>query len=196
MRAGSCGSASATGSASTTPLSSALVLAERARTYGDRLGLLVFDDQVRMIMPASRVRLSTLADAFAGIESRLVEPNYPKAFATLRRTFKKRSLVLLFSDIIDGAASKALVQGLVGAAARHLPLVVAIRNPEVARAAETGEGHLAPYRRAAAEELLDVRARALQGMRRAGVQTVDALPGAASAALLAKYSEIKGRGLL
>lgn len=177
-------------------LAAALVLAERARSYGDRLGLIVFDDRVRTIMTAGRVRLATLADAFAMIESSTVEPNYPIAFATLRRTFRKRSLVLVFSDIIDGTASKALVQGLVGTAARHLPVAVAIRNPEVEAAAVIGEGPRAPYRRAAAEELLDARARALQVMRRAGVQTVDALPGAASDALLAKYAEIKGRGLL
>jgi hypothetical protein len=62
--------------------------------------------------------------------------------------------------------------------------------------AEARNGPLTPYRRAAAEELIDVRARALQTMRRAGVHTVDAPPRAASSALLAKYSEIKGRGLL
>jgi uncharacterized protein (DUF58 family) len=104
--------------------------------------------------------------------------------------------VLVFSDLIDAAASKALVQSLVGAAARHLPVAVAIRNPEIEAAAESGHGPGSPYRRAAAEELLDVRAKALQAMRRAGVHTVDAPPRTATAALLAKYAEIKGRGLL
>jgi uncharacterized protein (DUF58 family) len=126
-----------------------------------------------------------------------VEPNYPIAFATLRRTFKKRSLIIVFSDIIDGSASRALVQGLVGTAARHLPVVVAIRNPDVDAAAAGQESEqIAPFRRAAAEELIEARAKALQTMRRAGVQTVDVLPGAACGAVLAKYAEIKGRGLL
>jgi len=178
-------------------LSAALVLAERARSYGDRLGLLVFDDRVRLVMPASRVRLATLADALAGVETRLVEPNYPIAFATLRRTFRKRSLVFVFSDIIDGAASRALVQGLVGTRARHLPVVVALRNPDVeAAAAGTDGAEIAPFRRAAAEELLEARAKALQVMRRAGVQTVDVPPGSACGSVLAKYTEIKARGLL
>jgi uncharacterized protein (DUF58 family) len=178
-------------------LSSALVLAERALAHGDRVGLIAFDDQVRAVMPAGRARLATLANAFAGIQATPAEPNYPVAFASLRRTFKKRSLVVLFSDVIDGAASRAMVRAVEGAAARHLPLVVALRNPEVeAVAAARDAGTAAPYRRAAAEELLEVRERALQGMRRAGVQVVDAAPGTVSAQLLAKYSEIKGRGLL
>jgi uncharacterized protein (DUF58 family) len=182
-------------------LSSALALATRALAHGDRIGLIVFDEQVRTVIPAGRVRIAALADAFANVQARPVEPNYPIAFATLRRTFKKRSLVVIFSDVIDGAASSALVRSVEGAAARHLPLVVALRNPELEavaaeRGAVRGMGGSSPYRRAAAEELLDVRERALQGMRRAGVQVVDAAPGTISAALLSKYSEIKGRGLL
>jgi uncharacterized protein (DUF58 family) len=177
-------------------LSSALALATRALAHGDRLGLIVFDEQVRTVMPAGRVRLAALADAFVNVRARAVEPNYPIAFATLRRTFKKRSLVVLFSDVIDGAASRAMLRAVEGAAARHLPLVVALRNPDVDAVAAAKDDVSSPYRRAAAEELLDVRERALQGMRRAGVQVVDAAPGTVSAALLSKYAEIKGRGLL
>jgi uncharacterized protein (DUF58 family) len=177
-------------------LSSALVLATRALAHGDRLGLIVFDEQVRSVVPAGRVRLATLADAFANVRARAVEPNYPIAFATLRRTFRKRSLVVLFSDVIDGAASRAMLRAVEGTAARHLPLVVALRNPDVEAVAGATDGASSPYRRAAAEELLDVRERALQGMRRVGVQVVDAAPGTVSAALLSKYAEIKGRGLL
>lgn len=178
-------------------LAAALLLVERARSFGDRVGLLVFDREVRLVVPAGPVKLATLADALAGVESRLVEPNYPIAFATLRRTFRKRSLVVVFSDIIDASASRALVRGLAGTARHHLPVAVAIRNPDIEAAARrpaTDEKEV--FRRAAAEELLDARARALQRMRKSGVQTVDALPGSASDALLARYSEIKRRGLL
>jgi len=178
-------------------ISAALLVAERARVFGDRVGLLVFDDRVRLVRPVSRMDLGELSDALAGIESRLVEPNYPMAFATLKRTFRKRSLVILFSDIIDAAASRALVQGAVSTAARHLPMVVALRNPEVEEvASRPGRTEADVFRQAAAEELLEARAGALQSMRRSGVQVVDALPGAACHATLAKYAEVKRRGLL
>ena len=106
-------------------------------------------------------------------------------------------MVFVFSDIIDSAASRALVQGLVGTRARHLPVAVALRNPDVEAAASGADGpEIAPFRRAAAEELLEARAKALQVMRRAGVQTVDVPPGSACGSVLAKYTEIKARGLL
>lgn len=177
-------------------LTAAFLLAERARLYGDRVGVIVFDEEVRTVIPAGRVRLSDLADTFAKVESRLVEPNYPMAFATLKRTFRKRALVILMSDVIDGSASRALVDGLVGAVTRHLPVVVALRNPDVERVAHTASGAASPYRRAAAESLIEARELALQSMRRSGVHTVDVLPGDAAGASLDKYVEIKKRGLL
>jgi len=178
-------------------LAAALLVAERARSYGDRVGVLIFDDEIRNVMPPRKVRLSDLADAFATVEARLVEPNYPKAFTTLGRAFRKRSLVLFFSEVIDAAASRALMGGLVGSVSKHLPVAVALRNPDVEGAAvrpAAGEG--SAYRRAAAEALLEARAKALQAMRRAGVHTVDVVPGDASGAVLEKYAEIKRRGLL
>ncbi len=159
--------------------------------------MIVFDEQVRTVMPARRVRLSELADTFATVEARLVEPNYPMAFATLGRSFRKRSVVLLFSEVIDAAASRAMMGGLVGAVPRHLPVAVALRNPDVeAAATRPVHSERSPFRRAAAEALLESRAKALQAMRRAGVHTVDVIPGDACAGALAKYSEIKRRGLL
>ncbi len=177
-------------------LTAAFLLAERARLYGDRVGVIVFDEVVRTVIPAGRVRLSDLADTFAKVESRLVEPNYPMAFATLKRTFRKRALVVLMSDVIDVSASRALVDGLVSSVTRHLPVVVALRNPDVERVASTPMGPASPYRRAAAESLIEARERALQTMRRSGVHTVDVLPGDAAGASLDKYVEIKKRGLL
>ena len=84
-----------------------------------------------------------------------------------------------------------------GSVARHLPVVVALKNPDVEAAAVHAPMAVgSPYRRAAAEALLEARAKALQSMRRAGVHAVDVVPGDACGAVLAKYAEIKRRGLL
>jgi len=178
-------------------LAASLVLAQRARDFGDRVGVLVFDREVRLVQPAERVRVGRLADLLAGVRSRAEEPNYPLAFAALQRSFRKRSLVVLFSDLVDGNASRPLVNSMLSARRRHLPLMVALRNPEVEALAERPAADEAGvHARAAAEELLDARARALLGLQRGGVQVVDALPGATVQATLDRYMEIKERGLL
>ena len=178
-------------------LAAAMTLAGRAKRCGDRVGTLVFDDRIRHASPARRPDLGRMADMLAGVETRLVEPNYPLAAATLARTFRKRSLVVLFCDVIDEAVSRALVASLSRVGRAHLPLAVAIRNPALeAAAARTPATEAEAFRRAAAEEMSHARAVALERMRRSGVLVVDAAPGEAMSRTLDKYMEVKERGLL
>lgn len=178
-------------------LSAALMLTEAARTHGDRVGVMVFDAQVRSFLPPTTPRLSRVADLLAGIEARVVEPNYPFAFTYLARHLRRRSLIVLFTDVIDARASAAMLGQLARTASSHLPLIVALRNPgleEAATAAVADEEQA--YRRAAAEELLRARAVALEGMRRVGVLVVDAEPGQAVPEAVSSYLEVKRRGRL
>ena len=178
-------------------LGACMMLASRAQNFGDRIGVVVFDERIRHVSPPRRADPPSLARVLAGVETRLVEPNYPLALATLGRTFRKRSLVILFCDVIDGAVSRALVSSLARIGRAHLPLAIAIRNPalEAAAAQPVAEPDHA-YGRAAAEELVQARATTLQVMRRSGILVVDTPPGDALVRTLDKYVEIKERGLL
>ena len=178
-------------------LGACMMLASRAQNFGDRIGVVVFDDRIRHVSPPRRADPPSLARVLAGVETRLVEPNYPLAFATLGRTFRKRSLVILFCDIIDGSVSRALVNSFTRIGRAHLPLAIAIRNPALETAAthEVAEEEDAYYR-AAAEELVQARATTLQVMRQSGIMVVDTPPGDTLVRTLDKYVEIKERGLL
>ncbi len=178
-------------------LGAALLLADVAAKHGDRIGFLLFDERIGSFHPPSRVSLSRLADAFGDASARLVEPNYPAAFAYLGQRLRRRSLVVVFTDVIDTRASAALIAHLARAAGRHLPLIVALRNPELdATATATAASDADAFRRAAAEELLQARAHALTAMRRAGVLVADATPDTATVAIVNRYLEIKREGLL
>jgi uncharacterized protein (DUF58 family) len=178
-------------------LTAALLLADVARVHDDSVGLLVFSDRVEAFIPPARNSLTRLAEALGEVHAKMVEPNYPAAFTYLSRQVRKRSLLVLFTDLIDPLASAAVVAQLSRAADRHLPLAVAIRNPELESAAAlppTDEA--AVYRRAAAEELLQARAAALAAMQRAGVLVADTRPGDAVPAVVNRYLEVKRRGML
>ncbi len=178
-------------------LAAGMMLANRARSFGDRVGTVVFDDRIRHLSPPRRSDPAALARIFAGVETRPVEPNYPLALATLSRTFRKRSLVILFCDVIDEAVSKALVTSLARIGRAHLPLAVAIRNPSLEAAAmRPATDEAAVFHRAAAEELVQARATTLHVMRQSGILVVDTPPGDALVRTLDKYVEIKERGLL
>ncbi|HEX7243242.1 MAG TPA: DUF58 domain-containing protein, partial [Longimicrobiaceae bacterium] len=175
-------------------LSAALLLADVASLHGDRVGLLVFADRVEQYLPPAPVNLSRLADALGSVQARMVEPNYPAAFTYLAGQLRRRSLLVMFTDVIDARASGALVSHLIRSAARHLPLAVALRNPELeAAATDPAEDEAAVFRRAAAEELLQARAAALASMQRAGVLVADARPQDATPAVVNRYLEVKRR---
>ncbi|WP_420129669.1 DUF58 domain-containing protein [Longimicrobium sp.] len=178
-------------------LTAALLLADVARVHDDAVGLLVFSDRVEAFIPPARNSVSRLAEALGEVHARMVEPNYPAAFTYLARHVRKRSLLVLFTDLIDPLASAAVVSQLTRAADRHLPLAVAIRNPDLeAAAAQTATDEATVYRRAAAEELLQARAAALAAMQRAGVLVADTRPGDAVPAVVNRYLDVKRRGML
>ena len=178
-------------------LTAALLLADVAALHGDLVGLLVFSDRVTQYLPPSKSSLSRMADALGDVHAKMVEPNYPAAFTYLAHQLRRRSLLVMFTDIIDARASSALVAHLGRAAERHLPIAVAIRNPELEAAATLDAKDEADvYRRAAAEELLQARAAALAAMQRAGVLVADTRPTDAVPSAVNRYLDVKRRGLL
>ncbi|TVP78596.1 MAG: DUF58 domain-containing protein [Gemmatimonadales bacterium] len=178
-------------------LAAALVLADTARTRGDQVGVLLVADTVQAFLPPGHHSMSRIADVLASVEARRVEPDYPRAFALLGRRLKRRSLVVVFTDVVDPKTSRTLLAHLGSSARRHLPLVVAMRNVAMeAVAAAPARGLDGVYRRVAARELLEERAVALAAIRRQGVLVADVRPGDAVAEALARYSEVKRRGLL
>jgi uncharacterized protein (DUF58 family) len=181
-------------------LSSALVLADVASTAGDLVGAMVFDDQLRALVPAQRGRgaLQALRTAMVPLQPSLVEPDYSAAFRALAARQRKRALLVLLTDVIDARAARALLGHLTRGASRHLAVVVALRNEALLGAASLPDRPTGRtlYAAAAAEELIAERAMALQRMRDAGVVVLDVAPDAMAAAVVNQYLELKARGAL
>ena len=181
-------------------LSSALVLADVASTAGDRVGAMVFDDQLRALVPAQRGRaaLQALRAAMVPLQPSLVEPDYSAAFRALAARQRKRALLVLLTDVIDARAARGLLAHLTRGASRHLAVVVALRNEALlgaSRLPDVPSGRTL-YATAAAAELIAERATALQRMRDAGVVVLDVAPDAMAAAVVNQYLELKARGAL
>ncbi len=181
-------------------LSSALVLADVAVTAGDRVGAMVFDDAIRALVPAQRgvAAVGALRSALVPLQPTLVEPDYAAAFRLLAVRQRKRALVVLITDVLDERAARTLLAHLTRGAARHLAIVVALRNEALISAAAlpASDTPAAFYESAAAAEILNERATAMQRMRDAGVVVLDVAPDAMAAAMVSQYLELKSRGVL
>jgi uncharacterized protein (DUF58 family) len=181
-------------------LSSALILTDIAANAGDRVGALVFDDEIRAWVPPrpGRAALQSIRDAFIPLMPTTREPDYAAAFRFLAAHQRKRALIVFITDVIDPRASQALIAHVSRSAARHLAVVVALRNDAIFAAAlpRAVGGPDRLYESAAAEELILAREAALQRMRRAGVSVIDVSPHAMTADVVNRYLELKSRGAL
>ncbi|HSJ62307.1 MAG TPA: DUF58 domain-containing protein [Gemmatimonadaceae bacterium] len=181
-------------------LNASLVLADVVASSGDRVGVIAFDDAVRAFVPplGGPGAVPRVREALVPLRATMVEPDYALAFRTLTARHRKRSLIVLFTDVIDVRASQALISHTTRSVARHLPLVVALRNEQLLAAATTPSAGrpAALYERAAAEELLQARDEALLRMRRAGVSVLDVPPEAMTAPVINRYLELKARASL
>ena len=181
-------------------LSSALILTDIASNAGDRVGTLVFDDEIRAHVPAhaSRGALTQIRNAFVPVRATTCEPDYASAFRFLATHQRKRALVVFFTDVIDIRASQALLAHVTRSAARHLVLVVALRNDHLFDAASLPIESNAPrlFEAAAAEEVIQARDAVLHRMRRAGVIVLDVSPRVMTAGVVNQYLELKSRGAL
>ncbi|MBC8087782.1 MAG: DUF58 domain-containing protein [Phycisphaerae bacterium] len=181
-------------------LSSALILTDVASNAGDRVGTLVFDDEVRAFVPAqaSRGALQLVRNALVPVVATSREPDYASAFRFLAAHQGKRALIVFFTDVIDTRASQALLAHVTRSSARHLVLVVALRNDSVYDAAHLrSDGTPAVlFENVAAEEVIQAREEALHRMRRAGVIVLDVSPKVMTASVVNQYLELKSRGAL
>lgn len=82
-------------------LEAALALASVALKQGDQVSLLAFSNRVKVFVPPGKgiAHLHTLTEAVYDLKHDFVEPIYSTALAYLQRYLKKRSFIVLFSDM-------------------------------------------------------------------------------------------------
>jgi uncharacterized protein (DUF58 family) len=180
-------------------INAALMLAWVAQAYGDRVGLMTFDDRVTSFIKPERgsAQLRRITEELYAIKPEYVEPDFGHAFTHLSLRLGRRSMVVILTDVQDPEASKELVAHCLRLAARHLVLVVAMSDPSVvnARQAPVTTSSRA-YEWAAAEEFMASRRESFELLRRGGVLGLDVVAGNLSPALVERYLELKERALL
>ncbi|MEZ8218093.1 Uncharacterized conserved protein, DUF58 family, contains vWF domain [Candidatus Fervidibacteria bacterium JGI MDM2 SSWTFF-3-K9] len=167
-----------------------------AHNLEDRVGLMIFSDHIQRWLPPSKgVRQwESILEALRQVEPQLVEANYASAFAHLLQNLPRRSLLLIFTDLIDPDTSEALITHAKLLAEKHLVIVVALSDYELrSLLAEPIDETSDLYRQAAAVAVLNDRLRAVAQLRESGVNVLDTSPEALFNALLEHYLLAKRR---
>ncbi len=180
-------------------VNAALMLAHVAVRRDDRVGLLVFADSVEQFVAPGKgkAQVQRLADALYAVQPRLHEPDYLLAFSTLFSRSRKRSLVICFTDLIDRDASSRLLSGMASLYPRHLPLLVAVQDPELqAAVGQYPADAFESYEKAVAIRAAEERKAALSAVSGSGVLVLDVAADDLSVSIVNRYLEIKDRHTL
>ncbi|MHC4877474.1 MAG: DUF58 domain-containing protein [Planctomycetota bacterium] len=173
---------------------SALLLAKTALQGGDRCGMALFDDQVvGYLNPVSGVSsMNAIADCVYDVQTRWRETDFTRMFATLQQKQRKRSLIVILSDLVDAETTTRYRASLAGLASRHVVLFAALRTPIVQELAEAPITTLMDGARSAVSfRLLRERAQALHAVRRSSVTVLDLAPSQVTVPLINQFVELR-----
>lgn len=180
-------------------LNATLMLSHVSVRAGDQVGLAAFDTSLRTFVApdGGPHAIKKIVRATYDLFPSLVEPDYRTIFGQLRSRLRKRSLLVLFTQVLDPATQKQLVPLVRSLSPTHLPLCVVFRDESVEELvrSESEEPEALHTRGVAAGELV-WRERLVEEMRAAGALVLHVRPQDLTQQLIARYLDVKSRQLL
>ena len=180
-------------------LDAVLMLTHSVAVSGDLVGLLIYSDRVHRYIPPRKGRNQSgvIIDALYDLVAEPKESDTIGAFAYLGSRWKKRSLIITFTDAEDGLQGKEIVSAMGASARRHLSLCVRVADPKVKEVAEsTVTSSDSLYAKAAALFVNDERRAADAAFKAAGLHSLETEPQELASALVSFYFTVKERSLL
>jgi len=179
-------------------LNATVMLSYVAQKRGDSLAVASFSNKIESFLPSVRgpSLLPRVLESLYAVQVRSVESDYWQVIAQVMTMLKRRSLLILLTDVLDSSASAGLVNNLSRAAEKHLVLCVVLTEPRLGEIA-----HGIPitveqsYRKAAACDQLRRRRLALESMRSRGILVLETDPAHLSIHLVKRYLEIRQANL-
>ena len=161
-----------------------------ADEVGDRCGAVAFDAAVRRSVSPRRSGGDAVVRAVFDLEPISVDSDYELAFRTMGGA--KRAMVLVFTDLLEEAAARPLIEAVPLLARRHAVVIATAADPDFERLVSTPPERVSDvYRAAAALDVLDAQERVAGRLRRAGADVIEAPPARLGAACIGAYLRAK-----
>jgi uncharacterized protein (DUF58 family) len=179
--------------------STAVALAQLALFSGDRVGLLVYGQQVqqRVLPGRGHAHLRQIVEALAQARAESSEADHLRATAVLSRWQPRRALILWVTDLAETAMRPEVIDGAMQVLHRHVLLFVAMAQPDVVAIANARPKNVEEmFRASAAQELTARRELLLARLRDQGALTLDLDPAQVTSAVLNQYLRVKERAMV
>ena len=180
-------------------LEAAVLTTQAVLDQQDHVGLLVFSDRIETyIHPAGHARQAgrVMTELYARFP-RLTDANYEAAVTLVSSKVRRRSLILLFTDLTMPEPSSRMMAYLSRLKPVHLPLVVTISDDALIGLADSPPRIPDDmFRTGVANDLLNEREVLLQRLQRRGIHVLEALADQIAVQTVERYLMLKRRLLL
>ena len=176
-------------------LDAVAAVAAVANVVGDRCGALAFDSKVLREVSPRRAGGDDVVRALFDLEPSGIDSDYELAFRSV--SGGKRSLMFVFTDLLEEAAARPLVEAVPVIARRHVVMIATPSDPDIDELMyrEPTEER-AVYGMSVALDVLGARRRVATRLRRAGAEVIEADPARLGSACVAAYLRAKSRARL
>jgi uncharacterized protein (DUF58 family) len=167
-------------------------LAQRAAELGDAVGLLIFGAQPLAALAPARgdSGVARIRQLLSTCRVDSGESNPVLAAARIRTLTRRRSLVVLLTDLEDASATEQLAQAVRLLSPKHFALIAGLESARIAALAEaTVREPLGAYRALAAVEYCNTIAGNVRALRSLGAAAITARPEHLDVAVFDAYRE-------
>jgi len=180
-------------------LNAALLMAFVSLKIGDKIGIYAFDEKPYLYAPAigNTRSFAQIRRVSARVDYSTAETNFTLGLSQLAQNLQRRTLIVVFTDFVDGTQAELMVENMARLLKRHIVIFVAFRNtaldrlisqdaktPEEAAASIIGDG------------LMKEREIVLRRLERMGVNVIDANAETLNMKVLNTYMLLKARNAI
>jgi uncharacterized protein (DUF58 family) len=180
-------------------LEAALTLAAVALQRGDQVAALAFSGEIKAYVPPGRgmEHLQSVIDAVYDLKSDMSESNYGLALTHLARVQKKRSFMVLFSDMESYLFEGELAPYLFRLRRTHLLLLLSLQDPLLHEWSEIAVRKVKDaYIKSTAHKFKEDRRRYAARMSALGIEVLDVPADELALAVVNTYLDLKSRDAL
>jgi uncharacterized protein (DUF58 family) len=181
-------------------VTAALILALAAEQQGDQFGLLTFSDKILGFVRAKngQAHYDACRDRLYALQPQPVTPDFEELFAFIRRTLRRRALLIFLTALDDPLLAETFVQNIDLMARQHLVLVNMLQSRTVQPLFTAGEvTHVDEIYERLGGHLQWQQMRELQKvLHRRGVRLSFLDPAKLPAELVSQHADVRARQLV
>ncbi|WP_100011753.1 DUF58 domain-containing protein [Lentibacillus sediminis] len=180
-------------------LEAAITTAAAALKNGDYVAVLAFSKEIKVFVPPAKGmnQLQTILQAVYNLKVDASESNYSAAINYLSVALKKRSLVLLFSDIQIFLHEESALYQLKRLRRRHLFMMIGVEDEELLAKTRQQPDHAKSLMvKAMAQQQIQLKKRGKATWEKQGLSMVEAKEEHLATAAVSEYVRVMNEGLL